>query len=39
VDEALAAGLVVQSEALDHLQPEDRYALADHLRALLSALE
>jgi DNA-binding MarR family transcriptional regulator len=39
VDEALAAGLVVQSEALDHLQPEDRSALADHLRALLSALE
>lgn len=39
VDEALAAGLVVQSEALGHLPPEDRSVLADHLRALLSALE
>ena len=39
VDEALAAGLVVQSEALGHLPPRDRSVLADHLRALLSALE
>ena len=39
VDEALAAGLVVQSEALGHLPPEDRSVLAGHLRALLSALE
>ncbi|HWG28223.1 MarR family transcriptional regulator [Actinospica sp.] len=39
VDEALAAGLVVQSEALGQLPPENRSALADHLRALLSTLE
>lgn len=39
VDEALAAGLVVQGEALGHLPPEDRSVLADHLRSLLSALE
>jgi DNA-binding MarR family transcriptional regulator len=39
VDEAVAAGLVVQSEALGHLPPQDRSVLADHLRALLSALE
>ena len=39
VDEAVAAGLVVQSEALGHLPSEDRSALADHLRALLSTLE
>jgi DNA-binding MarR family transcriptional regulator len=39
VDEALTAGLVVQSEALEHLPPADRSVLADHLRALLSALE
>jgi DNA-binding MarR family transcriptional regulator len=39
VDEALAAGLVVQSEALGHLPPRDRSVLADHLRALLSSLE
>jgi DNA-binding MarR family transcriptional regulator len=39
VDEAVAAGLAVQSEALGHLPPPDRSALADYLRALLSALE
>jgi DNA-binding MarR family transcriptional regulator len=39
VDEAVAAGLVVQSEALGHLPPQDRSVLAEHLRALLSALE
>ncbi|HTJ68901.1 MAG TPA: MarR family transcriptional regulator [Actinospica sp.] len=39
VDGAVAAGLVVQSEALGHLPPADRSVLADHLRALLSALE
>jgi DNA-binding MarR family transcriptional regulator len=39
VDEALAAGLVVQSEALGHLPARDRSVLADHLRALLSSLE
>ena len=39
VDEAVAAGLEVQSEALGHLPPADRSVLAGHLRALLSALE
>jgi DNA-binding MarR family transcriptional regulator len=39
VDEAVAAGLEVQSEALGHLPPGDRSVLADHLRALLSVLE
>jgi len=39
VDEAVAAGLEVQGEALGHLRPPDRSVLAEHLRALLSALE
>ena len=39
IDEAVAAGLEVQSEALGHLPPPDRSVLAGHLRALLSALE
>ncbi|HET9171649.1 MAG TPA: MarR family transcriptional regulator [Actinospica sp.] len=39
VDEALTAGLVVQSEVLGHLPAADRSVLADQLRALLSALE
>jgi DNA-binding MarR family transcriptional regulator len=39
VDEAVAAGLEVQSEALGQLPPADRSVLADQLRALLSALE
>jgi DNA-binding MarR family transcriptional regulator len=39
VDEAVAAGLAVQGEALGHLPPADRSVLAEHLRALLSVLE
>lgn len=39
VDEAVGAGLEVQSQALEKLAPADRSALADQLRALLNAVE